>query len=510
MANLREEIRGARSGRGLSIRLRLLLMGFGMGLLLLLEVLCRWMGWGQELIGEDPFVSFEENISLFEPSLETGSYQVRASRMKWFSPEAFPQEKAPNATRLFVLGGSTVKGRPWSRETAFPFWMRLALETLEPGRRWEVVNVGGLSYASYRLAPLFQECLGYQPDLMVLCTGHNEFLEDREYRSQLPAIDAPKGKMQHWLFGSHLVQLYAQALHALKDGAAPSDIRNRWVMGGEVEALLDYRGGLEAYVRDEAWSQQVTRHFEFNLERMGEMAVRRGVPLIGVLPPSNLLDSPPFKSEMNPALSLEAKLQMEACFASLDGLADGPERLDITSRLVELDPGFAMGLYQHGRQLFRAGRVGEARDYLVRARDQDVCPLRMPSRLEEVMRRVFLARKVPLLDAHQLMAERSKSGIPGDAELADHIHPDLEGHRQMAWALLRMLAPVLELGSLPEQPPASVLETWERHMESLPPVYFQEAELALEGLRNWSRGRIEGWGLEAHEYRVRERNPASR
>ena len=34
---------------------------------------------------------------------------------------------------------------------------------------------------SYRLLLILEKCLQYKPDLFIVCTGHNEFLEDRSY-----------------------------------------------------------------------------------------------------------------------------------------------------------------------------------------------------------------------------------------------------------------------------------------------------------------------------------------
>ena len=60
----------------------------------------------------------------------------------------------------------------------------------DPSRRWEVINAGGISYASYREAKLVEEIARYQPDLVLVYSGHNEFLEERTYR-KAAAIPIP-------------------------------------------------------------------------------------------------------------------------------------------------------------------------------------------------------------------------------------------------------------------------------------------------------------------------------
>ncbi len=62
----------------------------------------------------------------------------------------------------------------------------------------EVINVGGISYASYRIAAILDEVLQHEPDLVVIYMGHNEFLEARTYDKQMlvPSTVAPAF---HWL-----------------------------------------------------------------------------------------------------------------------------------------------------------------------------------------------------------------------------------------------------------------------------------------------------------------------
>ena len=139
--------------------------------------------WGKPDPAEDPFMGFGEVIPLFQLNEDGDAYEILAkSRLEWFYPQSFPAKKAENAYRIFCLGGSTVAGRPYTVETALSSWLKLLLEYAQPSRPWEVINCGGVSYASYRLVPILDEILkAYQPDLIILYTGQNEFLEDRTY-----------------------------------------------------------------------------------------------------------------------------------------------------------------------------------------------------------------------------------------------------------------------------------------------------------------------------------------
>ena len=151
----------------------------GLSPLLVLEGVCRIGGWGTPEDVGDPFVGFSDVRPLFV--LDEDRYEIPASRQTYFRPDGFAATKPSAEFRIFCLGGSTVQGRPYSIETSFTTWLELSLQAADPSRRWEVVNCGGVSYASYRLVPIMQEVINYDPDLFIVYTGHNEFLEDRTY-----------------------------------------------------------------------------------------------------------------------------------------------------------------------------------------------------------------------------------------------------------------------------------------------------------------------------------------
>ena len=153
--------------------------------LLLLEGGLMLFGVKPSLTKEDPFVGFAANVPLFVPDNgpEGEPHLVTAqNKLTYFNRQSFPPEKAPGAFRVFALGGSTTYGRPYDDLTSFSGWLRELLPVADPGKRWEVINAGGIGFASYRVAHLMEELVDYQPDLFIVYTGHNEFLEERTYR----------------------------------------------------------------------------------------------------------------------------------------------------------------------------------------------------------------------------------------------------------------------------------------------------------------------------------------
>ncbi|MCH8830468.1 MAG: hypothetical protein IID45_12905, partial [Planctomycetes bacterium] len=171
--------------RGLRRRIAFRCAAFAIGLMpfVLLEISLRAFDVGRPTEYADPFFGFSKLHPQFEQDEDRGVYVTTRSRLALFGKQEFAVKKPKNGFRVFCLGGSTVRGRPYTTETAFSRWMQIELSAGDRSKKIEVVNCGGLSYASYRLVPLLEEVLKYSPDAIVIACGHNEFLEDRTYKA---------------------------------------------------------------------------------------------------------------------------------------------------------------------------------------------------------------------------------------------------------------------------------------------------------------------------------------
>jgi hypothetical protein len=465
---------------------------FGLALLVAAEVVCRMAGWGGTAEYEDPFVGFKGINPLFEESDNGERFSIPKAKLKFFSPESFPAAKGKDTFRVFCLGGSTVKGRPYAKETAFSTWLKLGLRAAEPKREWEVVNCGGISYASYRLVHILRECLAYRPDLFVICTGHNEFLEDRTYEA-VKQIPDSLAISQHWASRLQLYQLL-RSLTVSPEPPAPS----RFEMAVEVEALLDYRGGLEVYDRNEGWRDDVVRHFGHNLRAMIAMARAAGVPVILIRPPANLRSSPPFKSQHRDGLGIDETLAWEKAIETAQGFyrTDLKQAVTNLQAALAIDDRFAATHYGIGKCYEMLGQRQAAIGAFERALDEDICPLRMIEPLVRTLGQVSAETKVGLIDAHALLEQGSRFGILGNDQLVDHVHPTIDGHKAIAGAIL---------SEMEKAGWVSKAEGWterrevayRKHFNTIDSAYFAAARRALHGLNEWAAGRAEGMSIES-------------
>lgn len=409
-----------------------LALGFGVttAFFVLVELILMLVGVEPLYERTDPYVGFSDYAPLFikrTPPDGEPIYETAHNKIEWFNVQRFPVRKAAGTTRIFCIGGSTTYGRPYDDRTSFCGWLRRFLPAVDPDRSWEVINAGGISYASYRAARLMEELAGYEPDLFIVYSGHNEFLERRTYSKLLRT---PK-LVRNLVTLASRTRLYSALYDITYDRGA--------VLPTEVNTLLDHSVGPEDYHRDDEMHAAVLDHYRTSLIRMTHLSERAGAKLILVTPASNIGDFSPFKAEPGPGVSTRDILRIDtlelAATAALDEGDDG-RALALTERALDLDDRDAELLYLEGRALRGLGRIDEARAAFAAARDEDVCPLRAPTPIRAIVADVARERNTGLVDFARIVDEQSPDGIPGSELFLDHVHPTIEGNRMLALAIV--------------------------------------------------------------------------
>ena len=409
-----------------------------------LESALALVGVKSPLATHDPFVGFAANVPLFveDPaSSDVGVLVTSLNKLDYFNAQRFHRQKPNGAYRVFCLGGSTTYGRPYNDATSFCGWLRELLPAAAPATQWEVINAGGVSYASYRVAAVMEELTAYQPDLFVIYTGHNEFLEERTYgdlRSVSPVLLKISTALAH-------TRTYG-LLQRLLD-SSPRQEADRHQLPGEVDAILDRTVGPASYHRDDARHKDVLEHFTYNLKRMTALARSCGAKVLFVAPASNLKDCSPFKSQHSDGLSTRQLEQFRSHVQQGDSLAESEElegALREYQAAAVVDDRFAQLHFKWGKALFAARRLPEAAEAFRLAIDEDVCPLRASSEVTRTVHETAEQLDVPIVDFPQLLTNEclKKHGhnALGREFFLDHVHPTIETNRLLALAIVRELA----------------------------------------------------------------------
>jgi len=454
----------------------------GVGFIVVLEGLLWVTDVGRPQGYTDPFVGFSGIHPFFGLVEEEGVYRTETSRQPFFEPQEFLAEKPQNGFRVFCLGGSTVRGRPYQVDTAFSKWLQLEMQTRHPDRLFESVNCGGLSYASYRLIPILQEVLKHQPDVIVVATGHNEFLEDRTYE-EIKQRNRVITWMQERAYSLHTVTLAREVL-----GTKREDADGITVLPAEVEAALDSRTGYASYHYDREWQTHVVDHFEQSLRVMVDLCQDAGVPLILVKLGANLRDCPPFKSELHPDIKPEQERAWYVEFnkgTEVDEISPS-QALQHYQAAEAIEDEHALLAFRIGRCLDRMGRTDEAGLYYRRARDWDVCPLRILDSMQQVVARIAMETETPFVDAHQLLVKADPDGIPGYDQYMDHVHPTIGAHQKMAAGLAAKIAEIglIEFNDLSA---AGRRQMYRDYFNSLERSYLANGGRRVQWLEHWAQ-----------------------
>lgn len=440
-----------------------------------LELILSISGVKPIILTEDPLIGFASNIPLFvEQRNQDGTtiFRTADNKLGLFNYQEFPKVKGENTYRIFCVGASTTYGHPFTDKASFGRWLHAFLNAAAPDRNWEVINAGGISYASYRVANLMRELVQYQPDLFIVYSGQNEFLEERSYGSlsRLPSwVINTDSLLSNTRFYSSMKRLF----HTLRSKSL-IQARKRFEVSGEVNDILVHSIGPTSYKRDEDLRGQILKHYQLNLERMVKLARDVDAEIIFIKPAVNLKDMSPFKSEHKEGLTDEEINNWNSLYEKAKEFHDEEkysESLDFYNKALRIDDRYAELHFMTGRALFSLGRFEESEKSFWRAVDEDIAPLRMLSTMPEIISIVAQKFHVPLVDFQSILRDRCLQayghGVLGNEFFLDHVHTNEHGYRLLGLALFDQLAKQGELASDSALTPEKISAVTEQVTSSL-------------------------------------------
>lgn len=411
----------------------------------LAEGLLAMAGFKPLSVTEDPYVGFSGLQPLFVDSTASdgSAYWVtNPAKLAHFNPQRFKKNKGAKTKRIFTLGGSTTYGHPFRDQTSYTGWLRAYLKKADPEHDYEVVNAGGISYASYREAELMAELAKYEPDAFVVYSGHNEFLEERTYRAlkELPAwartLSATLDR----------TRTYSALRRLVRKAASQGKVSQ---MASEVDDVLGKTIGPSSYVRDDSLKHGVLEHFAFSLDRMGRIAKDAGARILYVTTPVNEKDCSPFKSEPTPGLDEKTLIEVAALRHIGDSLlaaGKADSAYLYLNHATKLDPRHAAGQYAAGQAAMLAnnlpGKYAIAKKHLRAAIEEDICPLRSLRAMDTAVANAAKNHGT-LVDFVKSSESQSLAKVGHDLlglpDFLDHVHLDLQGYRDLAQLLFAKL-----------------------------------------------------------------------
>ncbi len=362
------------------------------------------------------------------------------------SPQYFKVPKPHGVYRIFCLGGSTTAGFPYYFNGSFPFYLQDRLKAMAPQRNVEVINLGMTATNSFTTLDIAKELPAYEPDLILVYDGHNEF-----YGALGVASQQSVGALR-FVTLSHLRLIHLRSFVLLRDmiqkilGVFVSS-KDEVSRGTMMEALAHDR-----YVPSGSPSYTVAyESFRDNLVDLREFCRSAGIPLILGTQVSNLRHQAPFVSNHYPELTPQQRALFDQSYN--DGrICQSSSNLDSAISYFQsaavFDSSYADAHYRLAQCLENKGRKREALLEYTYARDKDELRFRMDSRFNDLVRTMDDHGNCFVADVEAAFMQLSPDSLVGHNLIADHLHPTAWGH----FVLAKVYAQVMQHHGLFESP----------------------------------------------------------
>jgi tetratricopeptide (TPR) repeat protein len=343
--------------------------------------------------------------------------------------EPFRKVKEPGTLRIFVLGESTTIGYPYFHNGSFHRWLQYRLMRSFPDKKLEIVNLSLTAVNSYTVLGFARSVVHYEPDAVLIYTGHNEYYGALGVGSTNRLGGSP------WLvntllwfrqlrFVQLLTRTYGRIAHVFSSGPSKNGRTRMELMVADQEIAY----GSPLFTRG-------IRQFETNMDETLDIFHRNKIPVFISNVVSNLRDQHPFVS------------------------------------IGTADTASAAADYTLGRQAWDKNDFATAKTDFLRAKEMDALRFRAPEQINDII--ATLSRKYDnthLVDSRAAFETASDHGIIGSSLLLEHVHPNLLGYallsdvfyhalqqqglipvaREKEWSLNRLLAemPITRVDSL--------------------------------------------------------------
>lgn len=401
--------RRKRSNRGL------LLLGIIVAplvLLVALELVLRLAGAGDLPPGQASKLSYQQ---VYPPMLEAGerpdgsaAWITNDARVPW---QAIDREKGADTLRVVAVGGSATAGLGFSPNVTFARELERMLVAAHPDRPVELLNLGIVALGSSQVRWIVDDvCRELDPDVVLVYSGNNEFLE---IHAQKFAAGADQGG------GGFAALLNDTNLFRLVGGLKRDAARGRDVTIFDM-ATAQARVSETEMMREVSLSDDehagVVDTYEQNLRAMADVAIETDTDLLLMTVASNWQwqgreDLPEGWIDELVAGASASNAGLQAALAAVDlalPLADEHER--------------HTWLFKRGMLLSELERWDEAEAALRQAMNADPRLRRATDELAERVRAVADATLAPLLDTIDLLSDQADHGILGDREFYDYVH----------------------------------------------------------------------------------------
>ncbi len=379
--------------------------------------------------GQTPYVDYENNLPLFDmQSLNEGPTYVRTIYHPFVSSQLqFPYNKSDSTIRIFCLGGSAAMGWPHDLSLSYPAFLQHKLEKVYPNRKIEVINAGASTYASYRIKTLFDEIVNYQPNLILLYTGNNEFLERILYEKD--------GILLNPWRSIATIRILHRAKERLFKRKHVIDIASY-----QPTFMIDIALGNSSQLKTSSEQLlQVKAHYRHNISQMVQQAKDLNIPIALLNVPVNQKDWIPHASIHEEGIDIHAWRRHYRKAIEAYEQNNFVAAIQAFRNSINLDSSYAKSYYYLGKSYLSMEMKKRAKDAFLKGLEEDGYPFRALHDFNQILEDISLSKAVPLVDLVECLESIAQNAIIGEDVLVDHVHPTVASNERIAQTVLATL-----------------------------------------------------------------------
>ena len=352
-------------------------------------------------------------------------------------PFRFAADKATNSYRIFLFGESAAMGDP-DQTYGFGRYLEVLLRERYPGTDFQVICVALTAIDSNTILPIARECARHQGDLWLIYMGNNEMVGPFGAETSY-GLHAPSRNIIRLILAIKTTRL-GQLMDALIR-ALSSSTPQKW---RGMEMFMNNRLGYDDPARLRAY-----QNFTGNLDDILRAAHKVGVPVILSTVAVDLRDCAPFASQHSAGLDENQKAAWNENYkqgVKLENAGSYRDALALYQKAAGIDPKFADLQFRMGNCELALTNADGARADFKLARDYDALDFRADTRINSIIREAasrHATEGVHLLDAADVLAQRSPEGIPGFNLFYEHVHLNFTGNYLLALEFGEKMKPLL-------------------------------------------------------------------
>lgn len=407
-------------------------------ILLLIEIALRLANFGQSipLFIDKASNSASATAHFLQPNPKViNRYFADEKLAPNVSPDTvyFNKVKAENSYRIIIQGGSTAAGFPYGRWGSLQGMLEQRFKRLYPTKEIEIINTAMAAVNSYTLLDFVDEIIEQQPDLVLIYTGHNEYLGVMGVGSAFAAKGGRLATLMHLKFKA--LRLYQLLQWGYTQFFLPENALNKTNTQHDRSLMSKVAKETEIVINSDLYQQGLIQ-FEQNLSMILQQYQNANIPVIignlvsnesGQTPFSTVgkVDWHSYKTKLN---KNNAASNIVELLQQLKAAGNG-EREDSIGRAESAEVYYKLGLnYQ------KLGQFPQAKKAFIAAKDHDLLRFRAPSQFNQIIKTLAKQHHATFIDTLAYFNANSPEGIIGNSLILEHLHPTLEGYFLLAEA----------------------------------------------------------------------------